>query len=119
MLDGAIRSIRSPGERYFESMCSPRDACPQVCQLSRSAVPLDAMQEPNLHGVKRFEPRRSWTNGEPIVIRVTANSARIGSVVCCRLTKPGKSHEPMTGYMPCPALKTRHQRTRTSPRPSG
>src|SRR2546428_544528 len=66
--------------------------------------------------------RSSWrlmTLGEPIVITVTANSARIGSVVCSRLTKPGKSHEPMTGYMPCPALKARHQRTRTSPQPSG
>src|SRR5436309_15820345 len=59
------------------------------------------------------------TIGEPIVITVTANSAGIGSVVCSRFTEPGKSHEPMTGYMPCPALKARHQRARTSPRPPG
>src|SRR5205807_8339980 len=119
-LDGAIRSIRSPGERCFERMCSPPDACLEVCRRSRPAVPLDATQEPNLHGVKRFEPRRSWTNGEPIVIRVTANSARIGSVVCSRLqSRASLMNRWRDTYMPCPALKARHQRTRTSPRPSG
>src|SRR5438876_3921603 len=81
-------------------------------------TPCDRIQSERTKIRLRLGGTMQMTIGDPIVITVTANSARIGSVVCSRLTKPGKSHEPMTGYMPCPALKARHQRTRTSPRPS-
>src|SRR5437667_2949581 len=87
-----------------------------------SATGLFVVVHPELYGKSdglSLDLLNGVTSGEPIVVNANTNSARIGSVVCSRLTKPGKSHEPMTGYMPCPALKARHQRTRTSPRPSG